>query len=288
MGNENPLVSICIPTYNGEEYLAEALQSAIDQTYRPLEIIVSDDASKDKTLDIVAEFQSKTDIPIHVYHHQPAGIGANWNNCVAHANGEYIKFLFQDDILLPQCVEKMVELALKDNEIGLVFCRRNLVDEIGNEQSIKLLKRNLELFPEYLPERGIIDGKEILKKADFFIYPQNIFGEPTAALIKADIFSVVGCFSMSLKQKLDAEYWYKACRYCKVGFLFEKLVTFRINEKQATNINSKQINNKESLLFYKSMILSNWNYISIKMKRKLIYNLLKRQFVYFYKKLFVL
>ena len=85
------LVSICIPTYNGEAYLAEALQSAIAQTYRPLEIIVSDDASKDRTLDIVKEFQTKTDIPFYVYHHQPAGIGANWNNCVSHANGEYIK-----------------------------------------------------------------------------------------------------------------------------------------------------------------------------------------------------
>ena len=87
MTTENkPLVSICIPTFNGEAYLEECLHSAINQTYKNIEIIVSDDASKDRTLQIINEITSKTDIPIFIFKHQPNGIGANWNNCIKNAN----------------------------------------------------------------------------------------------------------------------------------------------------------------------------------------------------------
>ena len=58
----NPLVSICIPTYNGFEFIAEAMESAINQTYSNLEIIVSDDASKDDTLKVIQEFKKRTNV----------------------------------------------------------------------------------------------------------------------------------------------------------------------------------------------------------------------------------
>ena len=121
------LVSICIPTYNGEQFITEALNSAISQTYSNLEIVVSDDASNDATIEIIERFKKKTQIPISIYHHIPCGIGANWNNCVQNAKGEFIKFLFQDDILLPSCVEKMVQLAETKKTIGLVYCKRNFI-----------------------------------------------------------------------------------------------------------------------------------------------------------------
>ena len=72
------------------------MNSAISQTYPNLEIIVSDDASIDSTLEIVTSYRDKTEIPIHIYNHQPSSIGANWNNCIKKANGVYMKFLFQD------------------------------------------------------------------------------------------------------------------------------------------------------------------------------------------------
>ena len=68
--NRHPLVSICIPTYNGSAYIAEAMQSAIVQSYPHLEIVVSDDASTDATLAIIDTFRAKTSIPIHIHPHQ--------------------------------------------------------------------------------------------------------------------------------------------------------------------------------------------------------------------------
>ena len=129
----HPLVSICIPTYNGEAFITEALESAINQTYPNLEIIVSDDASKDKTLEIINTFKSKTSIPIHVFNHEPNGIGSNWNHSVRKSNGDYIKFLFQDDVLKLECISKMMELFLTHKNLGMVYCKRDFLYESKNE-----------------------------------------------------------------------------------------------------------------------------------------------------------
>ena len=106
---EHPLVSICLPTYNGETFLNEALDSIKSQTYPNLEVIVSDDASSDGTLRIIEEFKATVAFPVQVFNHEPQGIGANWNHCMKHAKGIYIKFLFQDDVLYPECVTEMVK-----------------------------------------------------------------------------------------------------------------------------------------------------------------------------------
>ena len=87
------LVSVCIPTYNGAPFLQEALDSVSQQTYRNIEVIISDDASNDKTLEIIQDFKAKASFPVSIYHHEPKGIGANWNNCIRKANGKFIKFL---------------------------------------------------------------------------------------------------------------------------------------------------------------------------------------------------
>lgn len=125
----NPLVSICIPTYNGDQFIAEAMYSAIAQTYPNLEIIVSDDASKDNTLQIVESYISKTEIPINIFKHKPNGIGANWNHTIKQANGEYVKFLFQDDILLPNCITDMVKVMEHHKSVGLVASKREFIVE---------------------------------------------------------------------------------------------------------------------------------------------------------------
>ena len=123
------LVSICIPTYNGAKFLKEALASITLQTYKHIEVIASDDASKDNTLEILEEFKQAVDFPVYIYHHSPCGIGANWNNCIKKANGKYIKFLFQDDVLLTTCIEEMEHVLEQNIEVGLVASKRELIFE---------------------------------------------------------------------------------------------------------------------------------------------------------------
>lgn len=241
--DQNPLVSICIPTYNGEKYILEAIQSAVIQTYRPLEIVVSDDDSQDDTLKIIENFKTKTDIPITIYPHQPAGIGANWNHCIEKSNGDYIKFLFQDDVLMPDCVEKMVKYALNNQNIGLVYCKRDFIYNHSDENHKNWILKygNLHVYwHNFQVENGqSISGQIFLKNKNLFQSPENKFGEPSAVLINKKVFANVGLFSTKLKQVLDIEFWNRLLKFWDVVYIEQPLIKFRLHEQQTTAINKK-------------------------------------------------
>lgn len=265
-----PLVSICIPTYNGQKFIAEAMDAAIKQTYRPLEIVVSDDASKDATLEIIKSFQNKTDIPIHVFTHKPSGIGANWNNCIVNSNGEYIKFLFQDDTIESNCIEKMIKYAVKSNKIGLVYSKRNFIYNENDKKNIEWVKlyENLHLSWH---KNNIVDGKinkgvDLLKDDSLLSFPENKIGEPTAVLLKKEVFKKVGYFSENLRQTLDIEFWYRLMKHYDIIFIDAKLVSFRLHDSQATAINSKKYLNEHNQL-RNSLYNSLFWYLSFKNKK---------------------
>src|SRR4030042_6580522 len=115
------LVSVCIPSYNGARWIREAIDSAQAQTYKPLEIVIVDDASTDNTLEIIRSYRDPR-IRIEVNKKNLGPIN-NWNRCIKLAKGSLIKFLHQDDVLYPTCVEKMVRLFGLYQKIGLVFAQ---------------------------------------------------------------------------------------------------------------------------------------------------------------------
>ena len=78
--NNLPLVSVCIPTFNGEKYLQEALDSVAQQSYANLEVIISDDASTDKTLEMLEDYKNNSKNTVRIFHHNPDGIAKNWDH----------------------------------------------------------------------------------------------------------------------------------------------------------------------------------------------------------------
>lgn len=246
-----PLVSICIPTYNGAGYLKEAMASALGQDYPNLEIVVSDDGSQDATVAIVESFQEKTSIPIRIYHHTPSGIGANWNYCVQQAEGEFIKFLFQDDVLYPTCITELVALATEAPYPKLVYCRRDLwsARHTKEAEAFKRLYGSLHTQWDQLTlETGVLPGKVYLKDSKLMTSPMNKIGEPTCVLLHKNIFDQVGYFNESLKQTLDCEFWYRAMKSCSVGFVDKPLVAFRLHPEQASSKNKTQAISDTALL----------------------------------------
>ncbi|WMI69841.1 glycosyltransferase [Mangrovimonas sp. YM274] len=250
-----PLVSICIPTYNGADFIAQAMDSVLAQTYANLEIVVSDDSSKDNTLKIIESYKSKTNLPIHIVDHEPKGIGANWNNCIRLAQGQYIKFLFQDDILLPECVEKMVEVLENYPNISLVAVKRNLIFEesvLKEERSRWIdvygdLQKSLNLRSN---GHGIsFLDRGLFKSFRFFNAPLNKIGEPTTVLIRKNIFNKVGIFREDLKQILDYEFYYRVLKHQNILILNEKQVKFRIHANQASFINNTSVMDEDQVYF---------------------------------------
>ena len=247
-----PLVSICIPTYNGEEFLSECLNSAISQTYLNLEIIISDDNSQDKTLEIAESFISKTTIPIRIFHHQPSGIGDNWNNCVEHANGDYIKFLFQDDTLEPRCVEKMVFAAQQDHQIGMVFCKRSILTE-PSDFNAEWMKNWVEHYSSLHtkwpnPLKEVNHGMSLLKSLTYRDLHHNYIGEPVCTLIKKSVVEEIGGFDNQFKQLIDVEAWYRIISKGRVAFINETLASFRLHDKQLSFINKQKGSQETSRL----------------------------------------
>lgn len=262
MINSNPLVSLCIPTYNGSKFIQEAMLSAVGQTYKNIEIIISDDDSIDDTLTIIKDVLKDSTIPYYIYNHEPQGIGENWNNCVRNSNGAYIKFLFQDDVLTNDCVEKMINLGKSDPKIGMVYCKRDIIYDPNNRDHASWVNSNAILHKswfEFEVEEGFTKGTTYLKNINLMKSPLNKIGEPTAVLIKKECFDRVGYFNTELKQTLDFEYWYRLMKFYDIGFINEKLIFFRLHPDQATFVNRKSnLNEMESLRnsFYKTIF---WN-----------------------------
>lgn len=245
---ESQLVSVCIPTYNGEKYLEEALQSVKAQTYRNIEIIVSDDRSTDRTVEICKRFEETAGIPMYIHSHTPGGIGANWNNCIENAHGEYIKFLFQDDILEDICIEKQMKMIL-EKKLVAVCSKRSIIDKNGLPVTsgdwysgcYDLQKSFLKLDFKHF---HTLEKKDLINLHHYHL-TSNIFGEPIAFLFEKKIFNEVGLFSTKYKQILDAEMGYRILKKYPIGLMEEKLFRFRVHEEQESSKNKKR---KETLL----------------------------------------
>jgi glycosyltransferase involved in cell wall biosynthesis len=130
-----PLVSILIPTYNQRaDFLTECLRSAINQTYKNIEIIVSDNHSGEETVRILNEFP-KDKIRI-IKPPQHVDIIDNFNIAGDAAAGEYITFLSSDDVLSPECISKVVQPLIENSNLVFSYCENAIIDESGTRKSL--------------------------------------------------------------------------------------------------------------------------------------------------------
>lgn len=249
---ELPLVSVCIPTYNGEQFIAEAISSVLSQTYSAIELIISDDQSQDYTLAIAQSFQEKTSIPISILTHNPLGLAENSNFCIDQSQGKYIKFLYQDDILKPNCIEKMVNLAETDFDIGLVFSPREMF--FYNQDNIDLdlmavYQEFANLHQSWLNLNSIQWGTELLADPNLWQHPINKIGEPSTVLLRKSIFERIAGFDPQLNQLVDLDLWWRILGHFKVGFVKETLSLFRLHSQQKTYQNMQE-NQAMDINFY--------------------------------------
>lgn len=237
---EKPLVSVCLPTYNGQDFITEALNSIVSQTYSNIEIIISDDNSIDRTIEIAKSFQSQSPYKFSILEHDQYGLAANWNFCISQAQGKYIKFLFQDDLLQPNAISEMVNLAEQDQEIGLVFSPRKLITATNYpHEAISLVNHEAkDVHKGWSNLQSIQFGRELLQNLNILEHPINKIGEPSTVLIKKAAFDTLGIFNTELCQLVDLEMWLRIMSQYKIGFINRTLSSFRIHAQQQTQINS--------------------------------------------------
>jgi hypothetical protein len=126
-----PLISVVMPTYNGERFLRPAIDSILNQTLRDFELIVIDDGSTDSTPRILAEYKGKDDRLIVLTNERNLGIAAATNRGLAAARGEYVALQDHDDISLPHRFQTQLDFLRSHPEIALVGSAATLIDENG-------------------------------------------------------------------------------------------------------------------------------------------------------------
>lgn len=270
--DNRPLVSICIPTHNGEKFLEEALQSVVQQSYKNIELVISDDRSKDKTLSIIEKFKTEADFPILLVHHKPNGIGANWNNSIRHARGEYIKFLFQDDLLYPTCIEELMEVLIEHQDVAIVACKRSVIIEgefTSKHKSWLHFNSDLQLQLEPNKNGNYLLDRSFFKSKDFLKNPKNKIGEPTMTLIRKSIFNKIGLFDENLVQILDFEFYNRVLKVKKVYIINKKLAAFRIHVDQATSKNRNKTP-EDYNKYYKTLYKDYFWFLDKKNQKKLL------------------
>src|SRR5580658_5705159 len=106
-----PLVSVIIPCYNAERWVGEALQSCLDQTYQPIEVIVVDDGSTDQSKQVVLDVASNTNVSVRLIEGAHKDASAARNQGLAVAAGDYVQFLDADDVMSPRKTELQAAVA---------------------------------------------------------------------------------------------------------------------------------------------------------------------------------
>jgi glycosyltransferase involved in cell wall biosynthesis len=237
-----PLVSVCIPTFNAARWILDCLESARAQSYPRFEVLIIDDASTDETVELI---RSIDDERIRmVVNDQNIGLARNWNKCVKMSRGDFIKFLFHDDILYPDCVEKMMQLLLSNENVGLVFSPRDIIVEGDpeNELAKVWLQNCTTLHTRFRAIEPINHGRELFAQYLSRGFRGNWIGEPSSVLIRKECFTRLGLFNPNLYQVCDVEMWLRIMFSYDIGFLPEKVTAFRFHSDSTSfrNITSRR------------------------------------------------
>lgn len=221
------LISICIPVYNGSKHLATALQSALEQTYPAIEIVVVDDGSTDDSSAIVEAFAAKSAQIRHHRNDRNLGLVANWNRCLDLASGAWIKFLFQDDAIAPTCVETLHRRGRSGSPF--VACDREyLFEGPVTEEELTWYRESRERINALLAPEGGCSPDTFSRHALAGLH-HNLVGEPTVTLIRADLFHRIGQFNPHMVQLCDVECWLRMGCNFGVGYVPAPLATFRVH-----------------------------------------------------------
>lgn len=200
MGREsNKQVSVIIPVFNGERYLAEALASIWAQDYRPLEVIVIDDGSTDRTAEIARSN------PAVIYVYQPnQGHGAAKNAGIVKATSDFVAFLDADDLWLPRKLTAQIEYLLSHPGTGYVIAHMDVLLESG------------VAWPVFL------NRQHYLSNPPCFL--------PSALLTCKSVFKQIGGFDTSYRHANDGDWFFRARDAgISMGLLPEVLVRKRIH-----------------------------------------------------------
>ena len=229
-GGFSPKVSIVIPVYNGANYLREAIDSALEQTYGNAEVIVVNDGSTDRgeTEDVALSYGDR----IRYFAKENGGVSTALNTGIKKMNGEYFSWLSHDDVYYPNKIEKQIDFLKKNNfniwaiygDYDFVDCESNILYR-NKAEHIHPHKLRYTLLSGYNPIHGC------------------------TVLIHKNIFQKIGLFNEKLRTIQDFEMWYRISKHFAFYHVSDIFIKSRIHDKQGIVIIESHFSEKQSFLY---------------------------------------
>lgn len=225
-------ISIIIPVYNGSNYLKEAIDSALNQTYKEIEIIVVNDGSTDKgkTKKIAKSYGNK----IKYYKKRNGGVASALNYGIKKSTGDYISWLSHDDLYKSNKIEEeMILLNKLENKNSIIFSDYEFIDE--NDETLE----NINI------------GAKIASVDKYFVFYKRLISGISLLIPKSKLIDC-GLFDIQKRYTQDYDMWYKLIKTTDFYYLNKNLVKIRLHSQQSSNTCEGVSNESEN--FWKERI----------------------------------
>ena len=205
-----PTVSVIIHTYNNEKFIAETVESVLNQTYKDYEIIVVDDGSVDGTRDALMPYMQK----IRYHYKENGGIASAKNAGISLSETEFVAFLDHDDLWVPDKLQLQMEHFNENPQIGLVYAKYTSFRD-GKELRTK-------------PENGYSGWifKELLSKS---------FIQTSTVVVKRECLDAVGPYDETFSLGDEYDMFLRIARKFQCGFVDKGLTRYRVHDTNASN-----------------------------------------------------
>jgi glycosyltransferase involved in cell wall biosynthesis len=242
------LVSVVMPAYNVADYIGQAIESVLAQTYRNWELIVVDNGSKDGTADVCREHGDRL-----IYRRQEnSGVARARNEGVRLARGELVAMLDADDYWYSEKLAKQVEALERNTEADFVCTNYRYLDEVGESRCTGFDRSELA---RELP--GSQDGTSmILSRRDFPRFFRSPFGHTTTSVFRKALFLEVGGYDERFSVAEDMHLWFRYLARCRsLVALRSPLAVYRIRQGSATR-NANARGNEQTTLAYEDLLMT--------------------------------
>jgi len=207
-----PLLSICIPTYNRAGIIGRTIESALNQSYRNIEVIVVDNASTDDTENVVAQYRDKR--IRYVKNDRNLGLFGNFNRCIELSCGNYIHILHSDDTIDLNFSEKCMQFFILHPTVKLTTTSARSLDSEGIH-NVQYFDRDM-IFPAP-------DGfKRLLGERSFIVCP--------SVIVHRDIYQEIGPYSLEFPYSSDFYQWLRISRKYDIGYVQDAWVNYHLGE----------------------------------------------------------
>jgi len=268
------MVSILIPVYNRDKYIAQTIESALNQTYTNIEVIIVDNSSTDNTWKIVQVYAKKDNRIKAFQNDSNIGPVRNWKRCIDEASGKFGKILWSDDLIAPEFIEKTLPFLQKNEEVGFVFTGTELFTDDAAKKPI-----------HFIGKTGIYNSKDYIKGA---LIGQGYPVSPACAIFR--LKDLQNNLMIQVPNKINSDFsmhaigndvlifLFTASQYKYFAFVNEKLSFFRFH-KGSISVSSNKVD-LESMYHVAKEYFVNHHLDDIKLKKHFNSNLLYLKYIF--------